>query len=379
MNDSVKSILPSFILVGGEGEDFDPFHDFFPDNLKKLPQYWNFGELLKFVFYGLEDRRERTILDNLIEQRNIWNTLTMSNPEIEDFLRYFSLKEPIYSSRYLVGDEGGNATVSTVRMGPLSESERVKLFLDSLDTDGISDFLRLILGRELNTYEDLQVVLALQRMKGMSLVGELLAAISGYKFNAFYRRYPTGRKTRVKRYRYGIPRYEDPILYNGMWVYVYNDYFEEVEVDEYYLGEGWEKYNGYLGRPVRYDGEEQYTGTGDLVYGEIRFIPEPCEVWITTDVSHLEVDSELKVFEEIVSGFRNLTNSCAKIFFFPFVNFEEKDFSLREEVVLEEVSYLVGVLGESGVIVKIPEEVTDQDVIVSPRVQEYQRTVEAYS
>jgi hypothetical protein len=232
MDDIVKSILPSFILVGGEGKDFDPFHDFFPENLKKLPQYWNFGELLKFVFYGLEDRQGRTILDNLIDQRNIWNTLTVGNPEIEDFIRHFSLKEPTYSSRYLVRDENENVGVS---IGPLSESERVRLFLDSLDTDGISDFLRLILGRELNTYEDLQVVLALQRMKGMSLVGELLAAISGYRFNAFYRRYPTGRKTKVKRYRYGIPRYRDPILYNGMWVYGYNVYFEEVEVDEYYL------------------------------------------------------------------------------------------------------------------------------------------------
>jgi len=376
MNDSVKSILPSFILVGGEGEDFDPFHDFFPENLKKLPQYWNFGELLKFVFYGLEDRRERTILDNLIEQRNIWNTLTVGNPEIEDFIRYFSLKEPVYSSRYLVRDESGNVRV---RMGPLSESERVRLFLDSLDTDGISDFLRLLLGRELNTYEDLQVVLALQRMKGMSLVGELLAAISGYRFNVFYRRYPTGRKTKVKRYRYGIPRYGDPILYNGMWVYGYNVYFEEVEVDEYYLGEGWEKYNGYLGRPVRYDGEEQYTDTGDLVYGEIRFIPEPCEVWITTDVSHLEVDNELRVFEKIIEGFRNLTNSCAKIFFFPFMNFEQRDFLLNDEVVLEEVRYLVGVAGDEGVETKTPEEVTEQDVIVEPKVQEYQRIIEAYS
>jgi len=376
MNDSVKSILPSFILVGGEGEDFDPFHDFFPENLKKLPQYWNFGELLKFVFYGLEDRRERTILDNLIEQRNIWNTLTVGNPEIEDFIRYFSLKEPVYSSRYLVRDESGNVRV---RMGPLSESERVRLFLDSLDTDGISDFLRLILGRELNTYEDLQVVLALQRMKGMSLVGELLAAISGYRFNVFYRRYPTGRKTKVKRYRYGIPRYGDPILYNGMWVYGYNVYFEEVEVDEYYLGEGWEKYNGYLGRPVRYDGEEQYTDTGDLVYGEIRFIPEPCEVWITTDVSHLEVDNELRVFEKIIEGFRNLTNSCANIFFFPFMNFEQRDFLLNDEVVLEEVRYLVGVAGDGGVETKTPEEVTEQDVIVEPKVQEYQRIIETYS
>jgi hypothetical protein len=376
MNDSVKSILPSFILVGGEGEDFDPFHDFFPENLKRLPQYWNFGELLKFVFYGLEDRRERTILDNLIEQRNIWNTLTVGNPEIEDFIRYFSLKEPIYSPRYLVRDESGDVRV---RMGPLSESERVRLFLDSLDTDGISDFLRLILGRELNTYEDLQVVLALQRMKGMSLVGELLAAISGYRFSAFYRRYPTGRKTKVKRYRYGIPRYGDPILYNGIWVYGYNVYFEEVEVDEYYLGEGWEKYNGYLGRPVRYDGEEQYTDTGDLVYGEIRFIPEPCEVWITTDVSHLEVDSELRVFEEIIEGFRNLTNSCAKIFFFPFINFEQRDFLLNDGVVLEEVRYLVGVAGDSGVEMKTPEEVTEQDIIVEPKVQEYQRITEAYS
>jgi len=376
MNDSVKSILPSFILVGGEGEDFDPFHDFFPENLKKLPQYWNFGELLKFVFYGLEDRRERTILDNLIEQRNIWNTLTVGNPEIEDFIRYFSLKEPVYSSRYLVRDESGNVRV---RMGPLSESERVRLFLDSLDTDGISDFLRLILGRELNTYEDLQVVLALQRMKGMSLVGELLAAISGYRFNVFYRRYPTGRKTKVKRYRYGIPRYGDPILYNGMWVYGYNVYFEEVEVDEYYLGEGWEKYNGYLGRPVRYDGEEQYTDTGDLVYGEIRFIPEPCEVWITTDVSHLEVDNELRVFEKIIEGFRNLTDSCANIFFFPFMNFEQRDFLLNDEVVLEEVRYLVGVAGDGGVETKTPEEVTEQDVIVEPKVQEYQRIIETYS
>jgi hypothetical protein len=320
MNDSVKSILPSFILVGGEGEDFDPFHDFFPESLKKLPQYWNFGELLKLVFYGLEDRRERTILDNLIEQRNIWNTLTVGNPEIEDFIRYFSLKEPTYSSRYLVRDENGNVMV---RIGPLSESERVRLFLDSLDTDGISDFLRLILGRELNTYEDLQVVLALQRMKGMSLIGELLAAISGYRFNVFYRRYPTGRRTRVKRYRYGVP--------GG------NAYPEEVEVDEYYLGEGWEKYKGYLAKPVRYDGEEQYTGTGDLVYGEIRFIPGPCEVWITTDVSHLEVDSELRIFEEIIEGFRNLTNSCTKIFFFPLINLEEGDFCLEDEVVLEEV------------------------------------------
>jgi hypothetical protein len=377
MNDSVKSILPSFILVGGEGEDFDPFHDFFPENLKKLPQYWNFGELLKFVFYGLEDRRERTILDNLIEQRNIWNTLTVGNPEIEDFIRYFRQKEPIYSSRYLVRDESGDVRV---KMGPLSESERVRIFLDSLDTDGISDFLRLILGRELNTYEDLQVVLALQRMKGMSLVGELLAAISGYRFNAFYRRYPTGRKTKVKRYRYGIPRYGDPILYNGMWVYGYNVYFEEVEVDEYYLGEGWEKYNGYLGRPVRYDGEEQYTGTGDLVYGEIRFIPELCEVWITTDVSHIEVDSELKVFEKIIEGFRNLTNSCAKIFFFPFMNFEQKDFRLKDEVALEEVRYLVGVtLEDGGVEIKTPEEVTEQDVVVEPKVQEYQRIAETYS
>jgi hypothetical protein len=376
MNDSVKSILPSFILVGGEGEDFDPFHDFFPENLKRLPQYWNFGELLKFVFYGLEDRRERTILDNLIEQRNIWNTLTVGNPEIEDFIRYFNLKEPIYSSRYLVRDESGNVRV---RMGPLSESERVRIFLDSLDTDGISDFLRLILGRELNTYEDLQVVLALQRMKGMSLAGELLAAISGYRFNAFYRRYPTGRKTKVKRYRYGIPRYGDPILYNGMWVYGYNVYFEEVEVDEYYLGEGWERYNGYLGRPVRYDGEEQYTGTGDLVYGEIKFIPEPCEVWITTDISHLEVDSELRVFEKIIEGFRNLANSCAKIFFFPFMNFEERDFSLKDEVVLEEVRYLVGVAGDGGVEMKTPEEVTEQDVVVEPKVQEYQRIAETYS
>jgi hypothetical protein len=376
MNDSVKSILPSFILVGGEGEDFDPFHDFFPENLKKLPQYWNFGELLKFVFYGLEDRRERTILDNLIEQRNIWNTLTVGNPEIEDFIRYFRQKEPIYSSRYLVRDESGDVRV---KMGPLSESERVRIFLDSLDTDGISDFLRLILGRELNTYEDLQVVLALQRMKGMSLVGELLAAISGYRFNAFYRRYPTGRKTKVKRYRYGIPRYGDPILYNGMWVYGYNVYFEEVEVDEYYLGEGWEKYNGYLGRPVRYDGEEQYTGTGDLVYGEIRFIPELCEVWITTDVSHIEVDSELKVFEKIIEGFRNLTNSCAKIFFFPFMNFEQKDFRLKDEVALEEVRYLVGVTVDGGVEIKTPEEVTEQDVVVEPKVQEYQRIAETYS
>jgi hypothetical protein len=315
MNDSVKSILPSFILVGGEGEDFDPFHDFFPENLKKLPQYWNFGELLN-------------------------------------------------ASRYQVGDGDGNFEV---RMGPLSESERVRIFLDSLDTDGISDFLKLILGRELNTYEDLQIVLALQRMKGMSLVGEILAAISGYKFNAFYRRYPTGRKTKVKRYRY------------GMWVYGYNVYFEEVEVDEYYLGEGWEKYSGYLGRPVRYDGEELYTGTGDLVYGEIRFIPGPCEVWITTDVSHLEVDSDLKVFEEIIHGFRNLTNSCAKIFFFPFMNFDQDDFRLRDEVALEEVRYLVGVAGGGGVEVKTPEEVTEQDVIVDPRVQEYQRVKETYS
>jgi hypothetical protein len=217
-------------------------------------------------------------------------------------------------------------------------------------------------------------------MKGMSLVGELLAAISGYRFNAFYRRYPTGRKTKVKRYRYGIPRYGDPILYNGMWVYGYNVYFEEVEVDEYYLGEGWEKYNGYLGRPVRYDGEEQYTGTGDLVYGEIRFIPELCEVWITTDVSHIEVDSELKVFEKIIEGFRNLTNSCAKIFFFPFMNFEQKDFRLKDEVALEEVRYLVGVtLEDGGVEIKTPEEVTEQDVVVEPKVQEYQRIAETYS
>jgi hypothetical protein len=319
MENNVESILPSFILVGGEGKDFDPFHDFFPENLKKLPQYWNFGELLKFVFYGLEDRQGRTILDNLIDQRNIWNTLTVGNPEIEDFIRHFSLKEPTYSSRYLVRDENGNVGVS---IGPLSESERVRLFLDSLDTDGISDFLRLILGRELNTYEDLQVVLALQRMKGMSLVGELLAAISGYRFNVFYRRYPTGRKTKVKRYRHGMTG---------------NDaYLEEVEVDEYYFGEGWEKYKEYLAKPARYDGVEQYTGTGDLVYGEIRFIPGPCEVWITTDVTHLEVDSELRVFEKIIEGFRNLTNSCAKIFFFPLINLEQNDFILEDEVVLEE-------------------------------------------
>lgn len=375
MNDSVKSILPSFILVGGEGESFDPFHDFFPENLKGLPQYWNFGELLKFVFYGLEDRRGRTILDNLIEQRNLWNTLTVGNPEIEDFLRYFLEKEPIYGSRYLTRGEGGEVSV---RMGPLSESERVALFLESLDTDGISDFLEMILGRELNTYEDLQVVLALQRLKGMSIVGEILAAVSGYKFNAFYRRYPTGRRVKVKRYQYGIPRYGDPILYNGMWVYGYNVYFGEVEVDEYYLGEGWERYNGYLGRPVRYDGEEQYTSSGELVYGEFRFIPEPCEVWITTDVSHLEVDAELRTFERIVEGFRRLTNSCAKIFFFPFISSEE-DFRFRDEVVLEEVTYLVGVVGSGGVEIKTPEEVSEHDVIVIPKAQEYLRERETFS
>jgi len=319
MKDSVKSILPSFILVGGEAEDFDPFHDFFPENLKKLPQYWNFGELLKFVLYGLEDRRGRTILDNLIEQRNIWNTLTVGNPEIEDFIGYFSLKEPTYSSRYLARDESGNVRMM---MGPLSESERVKLFLDSLDTDGISDFLRLILGKELNTYEDLQAVLALQRMKGMSMVGELLAAISGYRFNAFYRRYPTGRKTKTKRYRYDIP--------GG------NAYLEEVEVDEYYLGEGWERYEGYLAKPVRYDGMDKYTDTGELIYGEVRFIPGPCEVWITTDITHLEVDSDLKVFENIIEGFRNLTSSCAKIFFFPFIIPEQGGFIIEDEVELEE-------------------------------------------
>jgi hypothetical protein len=43
MNDSVKSILPSFILVGGEGEDFDPFHDFFPENLKNFPSTGTLG------------------------------------------------------------------------------------------------------------------------------------------------------------------------------------------------------------------------------------------------------------------------------------------------------------------------------------------------
>jgi len=376
MDRSVKSILPSFILVGEEGEDFDPFHDFLPENLKRLPQYWNFGELLKFIFYGLEDKRSRTILDNLIEQRNLWNTLIVGNPEIEDFIDYFQRKEPLYSSRYIVKGPDGQARV---KLGPLSESERVKLFLDSLDTDGITDFLKLILGRELNTYEDLQTVLALQRLKGMSLVGEVLAAVSGRRFNTFYRRYPTGRKTKVKRYKYGIPRYGDPILYNGMWVYGYNVYFEEVEVDEYYLGEGWEKFNGFLGRPVRYDGEEVYTDSGELVYGEVRFIPGPCEIWITSDVSHIEVDQELRVFDSIVEGFKKLVNPCAKVFFFPFISHEDRDFSIRDEVVLEEVTYLVGVIGESGVEIKSPNDISDQDVVVQPKVQELSREVEVYS
>jgi hypothetical protein len=375
MKENEKSILPSFILVGGEGDSFDPFHDFFPENLKRLPQYWNFGELLKFVFYGLEDRHNKTILDKLMEQRNIWNTIIVGNQEIEDFVNLFSQKEPIYGSRYLTRDEEGEVRLRT---GPLSESERVDLFLESLDTDKISGFLRIILGRELTSYEDLQLVLALQRLKGMSVVGEILATISGYKFNAFYRRYPTGRKTKVKRFLYRLPNDGNHYPYGGMWVYDYYGYFEEVEVDEYYLGEGWEKYSGYLGNPVRYDGREQYAGSGELIYGEIRFIPEPCEVWLTADVSHLEVDQELAVFENIVEGFRNLTSSCAKILFFPFMNFEEKDFSLDNEVVLEEVSYLVEVAGEGGSVIKTPEELTDRDTIINPKFQEYRRTVETY-
>lgn len=364
-----ESLLPSILLVRRD-ENFDPFHDFFPDKLKEMEQYWYFGEILKDIVYNLEGFEDKTILDRLLELRLYWNTLTSIDPDIDAFFRGLALDYPKGASRYY------STSTSNFLLRHLSESAKVRFFTSELDTDGFSDLLFLLTGVEPKSYEDLQVILSLQRLKGMVWSLGVISALTGYRFGAFYRHYPTGRKVKVKRYQYGKPRYGDPGLYNGMWVYGNNVFYSEVEVDEYYLGPGWEQYFGLIGRPVTYDGQEVYTSTGELVYGEVRFIPDPCEVWVVSDVIHLQVSDDHSVLTKIVEGVKKLLSPCSEVYFFPFLMPEEEPVDLMDSVEIESVSYFVGVRTDEGVVPKSPEEISDEDLIVVNKLGEYARIVE---
>lgn len=366
-----SSLLPSIILVNKKQDNFDPFHDFFPEALKGLDQYWNFGELLKEVFYFLEDEGEESLLDKFLELRLLWNTLSSNDTELEDFFRNLVFELPELHSKYR--DQSGG-----VYLGKLSESNRVREHLRSLDTDGFSRLIYLVSGRLPSKYEDLQLVLALQRLKGSVWSLGALSSFTDFRFAAFYRRYPTGRKVKVKRYYFGRPRYGDPGIYNGIWVYGNNVFFREEEVDEYYVGPGWEDYFGIIGRPVRYTGEEVYDDSGNLVYGEVRFFPDPCEVWVVSDLTHLEVSEGSNALENLLEGSKRLLSPCAEVYLFPFLRGEERT-SVSNSVVLEEVQYFVGVLGPEGVVSKRPDEISPTDVIVDYRLGEYIRIVEEVS
>jgi len=378
LNEEKKdSLLPSLILVRKTSENFDPFHDFFPEKLKDHEQYWYFGEILKEVVYNLEDRDGKTLLDRLLELRLWWNTTTSTDPDVDTFFR--ELLRDYYKGalRYFsIPSDGSNPELN---LRHLSESSKVKYLLSELDTDGFSQLLYLLSGREMQSYEDLQAVLALQRLKGTVWSLGVISVLTGYRFGAFYRRYPTGRQVKVKRYQFGRPRYGDAGIYNGMWVYGNNVFFTDVEVDEYYMGPGWEEYFGIIGRPVIYDGQEVYTPTGELVYGEIKFIPDPCEVWIVSDVFHLQVDENLSVLGKIVEGVRKLLSPCSEVYLFPFLLAEEGVSVGRDSVEIEEVSYFVGVLKDEGVVSKAPDEVLETDMITNPKLGEYARIVEEVS
>lgn len=371
--ETTRKLIPSFIAINKVGDDFDPFHDYFPERLKEKDQYWYFGEILKDVIYLLEDEDGRTFIEKLVELRLFWNYLTTNDQEIIDFVNSLDIAGRKYSVKYLRDD-------GRMWFPGVSEGEKVENLLSDLDTDGFSKIVKDITGRELRTFEDLQYIETLQRLKGTGWSIGSLSMLTDQRLSMYWRRYPTGRKTKIKRYKFGVPKYGDPILYNGVWVYGKNVYMEEVEVDEYYLGEGWESYYGIIGRVVKYDGEEVYTGSGELVYGEVKFYPDPCEVWIVADISNLTIGPELRELELIVENSKNLLSPCTKVTFFP-VSFQESGPNqVRDEVVLEEVRYYSVVLKEDGSrILKNPDELAEGDLVVQNKVEEYDRKTEVYT
>lgn len=367
----MSSLLPSILLVKRGEENFDPFHDFFPEKLKGLDQYWYFGEILKRVVYLLEYRDEESLLDRIIELRLLWNTQATWDDELNEAIRSLVREFPYIRDKYLNPD-------GSLKLNKLSESERVRYHLSHLDTDGFSKLFALITGREPSTYENLQLILALQRLKGSSRALSFLSSITGFGFNAFYRRYPTGRRVKIRRYYFGTPRYGDPGIYNGVWVYGDNVFYREEETDEYYVGPGWEEYFGLVGRPVIYSGEEVYTGDGTLVYGEVKFFPDPCEVWIVSDVTHLNVYEGSDALDKILDGAKSLLSPCSEVYLFPFIKNDERVLS-SDSVEIEEVRYFVAVLREGTSTVVSPEDVRPDDIIVDPKVSEHSRLSEEVS
>ncbi len=369
-----KHLIPSFISLSSENGDFNPFHDYFPERLKEEEQYWYFGELLKDTIYLVEDGEGRTFIEKLIELRMIWKYLVVydQEEEIKVFLDGLRRQGRKYYAKYETQDGG-------ISFPGVSEGEKVPNLLIDIDTDGFSQLIKSIQGRDLRTFEDLQFVQALQRLKGTGWSVGSLSMLTDKKVSVFWRRFPTGRRVKVRRYQFGVPRYGDPITYSGVWVYGENVYLAEVEQDEYYVGEGWEKYYGIIGKAVRYDGSEVYTDSGDLVYGEVRFYPDPCEVWVVYDASQIAISADQKELDAVVDGIRKVLSPCSKVTLFPLLSSEEEG-AANDEVEVEEVRYYVAVIGENGETVLIsPDELSGGEMVVESKVGEYDRRREVIS